>query len=220
MEKKEDKNLKAAITGKRLGLMIGVFVICFALATRMIPTPVLLQDDGKHWQVIWEGSLAEAVEADPGSGAGGFLEIFFINHTATPNITYTQNTSTTLEAWCVANMPGKTPYASIDNFNLEVDHSTSFDIVVRVRFNKTHAWNGTAFSQNDTRCEMQVNSSNWADGEDITNATDGYIVPSYNDSGQGYIWINFVWNADDAGGYQLAKNGVMTVARIYISANF
>lgn len=224
MKRKEDKRIKAVVSGHKWGIIIGTFLICFALATRMIPTPIVIQDDGKHWQIIWEGTLAEAAEVNPTGDADGFLEIFFINVSTSPGADYSRNnTANEFETWCTANMPGKTPYASIDNFNLEVDHSTSFNILVRCRFNKTHAWNGTAFIANDTRCEMQVNSSNWADGEDITNATDGVVVPSRNDSGDEHIWINFYWDdgdGGDGGGFQLAKNGVMTVARIYISANF
>jgi len=220
MERKEDKGIKAAITGKRLGLMIGIFLVTFALATRMIPTPVITQDDGKTWQIIWEGTIVMAAEADLGSTASGVLGIYFINYTGSPGADYSRNnTGDEFETWCTLNMPGKTPFANADNFRLEVDHSTSFNILVRARLNKTHTWNGTAFIANDTRCEINVNSSNWAVGSDITNATDGIVVESYNNTGAEHIWINYYWEAAGAG-YQVAKNGVVTIARIYLSANF
>ena len=62
--------------GVRWGVVFGVFVVCFLLGTKMIPSPVLKQDDDRVWHVVWEGSLAEATEANPGAGASGFLEVF------------------------------------------------------------------------------------------------------------------------------------------------
>lgn len=223
MEIKEDKRSKAVYKGVSRGTIIAVFLVAFVMVMTMsypMIVEVETEDDGKEWQIIWEGNLAMAAEASVAAGESGFLGIYFINYTASPGVDYSRNnTGDEFETWCTTNMPGKTPYANADNFRLEIDHSTSFNILVRVRFNKTHAWNGTAFIANDTRVEMQVNSSNWAVGSDITNATDGIVVPSRNDSGDEHIWINFYWEAAGAG-YQVAKNGVITIARIYISANF
>ena len=208
MEEKKKGYKKAGVS---LGTVAGVAIV----ATLLIltgPTPRIVNEDGV-WQVVWEGNLASAAENDPGAGASGFLQIFFINHTAAPATAYDENTSATLETWCTANMPGKTPYASADEFNVEIDHSTTFDILVRVRFNQTHAHNGTAFVDSDTRVNITCSGD-----LSIADAT-GTNVVSHNTSGGTFIWINVYWNNGGAG-YSINKDETFDVDEISIEAKF
>lgn len=61
-----EKRKKAVI----YGLCFGTAIILTSLA---LYPGIQVTDEGE-WQVIWSGNLA-AAEADPGSGASGFLEI-------------------------------------------------------------------------------------------------------------------------------------------------
>lgn len=200
--------------GIRLGVVVGVFVVVmFALYS--IPKPTMKYEPS--WHVVWEGTLAEASEANPGSGASGFLEIFWINHTATPATAYLQNTSATLEAWCVANMPGKTPYASADNFNVQIASNKLFDIVVRCRWNKTNAFD-YSLSQ-FVGSDVRVNISASGGGITINGATSGVNVESLNNSAKDYLWTNTYWN-NGGSGYYIQKGTTCTVTYISIQARY
>jgi hypothetical protein len=210
---KEERKIKVK-AGIRPGLVIGLIVVSLFVMYSMPHPYIEPGNEEGTWQIIWKGSLAEAAENDPGAGASGFLEIFFINHTATPNTAYTQNTSTTLESWCVANMPGKTPYASADSFNVELDHTTTFDILVKVRYNKTEGpWNSTIWNNASWRVNITLTGS-----ITITDAT-GTNVELVNDSAKAFYWGNVYWNNAGAG-YALPADGTATVTEISIEAKY
>ena len=141
----------------------------------------------RGWQMIddwkWLG------EGDPGAGASGILEVFFINHSAT-NAYTNFNTSTTLEGWCTAAGLG---YAEADDFNLEISYNVVFDIVVKVRVNKTHCWNGTAFI--DAYVRMNITSTDL--GISADSAMEKAVL--YNNTGQDYIWLMFYYDFSDSG---------------------
>lgn len=209
---KRKSNFKKA--GHRLGLIVGIFVVCFILIMN-----VQIKEE-PTWHIIWEGNLAEAAENNPGAGATGWLEIFFINHTAAPATAYDENTSATLESWCVANMAGKTPYGTADEFNVELDSLTSFDILVRARWNATHAKNATIYDGARCRIKMNFTCTNWADGEDKAALTEGTLVVSGNNSVYGFIYCNVYWNADDNNGFQLNDDATLTIHKISIEAKY
>lgn len=206
--------------GSRLGFIVFVGIVTFILYTSVISNVKVREKDGT-WQVVWEGSLAEAVEADPGAGASGFLEIFFLNHTATPTTAYDDNVSSHFETWCNASLDvdgagaGYYAYANADEFNLQLKHSVLMDVVVRVRYNKTHAWNGTAFVGAD--CRVNITAS--GGGITILASASGTNVISYNNSGGTYIYINVVFNNGGAG-YTLAKGGTCTISQVSIQAKY
>lgn len=214
--KKEEKNIMNA--GTRLGLLFGVILVTMIIIGINISDVAIVTEE-QRWQEVYIWNPVGS-EGNPGAGASGFLEIFFINHTASPTVAYLENTSSTLESWCTSNMAGKTPYANADNFNVELASEVSFDIVVRVRFNKTHAWETNKFIGSDTDCQITTSCTGWADGENDANTSATHRVESRNNTGEDYIWINFVWNADDNNGYQLADDGVLTISEIYIEAKF
>lgn len=202
------------------GLVVGL-VITMLIGYFTLPHPVIKEEKEKTWHVVWEGTLAEATEADPGAGASGFLEIFFVNHSNTGTTTYLTNVSSDMEDWCNASLDvdgtgtGYYAYAIADNFNLQLKHSTALDIVIRVRFNKTHAWNGTDFVDADTRVNITASGG----GITILGTTSGTRAVTRNDTSDDYIWINNYWNNSNAG-YQLQKGGTCSITSISIQAKY
>ena len=208
------KTKYGTIKGIRIGMVLFLVTVIFVLG--MFPHPVIEQiDDGRSWHVIWEGSLSDlvqAAEADPGAGASGILSVYFTNNTATPDTAYNENDSATLEAWCAAAGLG---YANADDANVEIDHSTDLDIVVRVRGNKTHCWNGTAFI--DAYLRVRVSSA------DLNLAADTVStgVPSYNDSGMTYLWVNFYIDEDQgAANLNIARDETAEITSIKYEAYY
>jgi len=192
--------------GMRAGLVIALVTgMMFAYLT--IPHPHLEQDDGKSWHVVWESNLADAAEANPGVGAGGILEIYYINHT---DAVTTQNTTTTIEGWCNAAGLG---YASADNFNTELAHSVAFDVCVRVRGNATQCKRGTVWHGGDLKVEWTCAGL----GVGADTAMEGVIT--YNNTGASYLWMNFEDDNSNAG-YTLAKDQTIAISSIKFSAYY
>ena len=218
----KDKETFFRKAGVSWATVVGVMVIVFMFVTQMIPIPVLVQEDDKTWHVIWEGSLAEATEAALGEGASGFLEIFFVNHTATPATAYDTNVSSQIEGWCNTSLDadgaaGTTnhAYAIADAFRLQVKHSTLMDVVVRVRFNRTHAWNGTMFHPAD--CRVNITAS--GGGITILGTVSGTNVVTGNSTGYGALYLNVYWD-NAAAGYQLSKGQECSISSISIQAKY
>lgn len=197
-----------------LGTIIGVATVSFLLYTSVFMN-VQVKDE-PSWHIVWEGSLAEAAEGNPGAGASGFLEIFFTNHSSSGTTAYDTNTSSTFETWADAALAagGGNAWASGDAFNLQLKHSTTFDVVVRCRFNRTVAHNGTMFRDADCR----VNLTAAGGGINIAGTT-GTNCVSQNVTTNDYIWINVYWNNTNAG-YTLGKGQTCTITEISIQAKY
>ena len=210
---KEENKIKAK-AGIRPGLVIGLIVLSL-FVMYSIPHPYIEPgNDEGTWHIVWKGSLAEAAENDPGAGASGFLEIFFPNHTATPQTAYDENTSATIETWCVTNMPGKTPYASADNFNVKIAHSITFDILVKVRYNKTEGpWNSTAWDNASWRVNITLA------GHIVISDVTGTGVELTNDSTDDFYWGSTYWT-NSGSGYTLPADGTATITEISIEAKY
>ena len=196
-----------------IGIMMG-----FVLQSAVRPTV----EEEQSWSAVYIWTPLGA-EGDPGAGASGFLEIFFVNHSTGPNTSYAENISANIEANCTANMAAHTPYASADDFDIELESGVSFDIVVRVRFNKAHAYETDHFQGSDCDVQITFTCTGWDDGNDESNTscrTVGAMVESNNVSTSPYIWFNCVWNADDDGGYQLSADATLTITEIYIEARY
>lgn len=207
MEK--DKKLRYKKAGISWGAVASIVIVTLVIIATA-PKPELKVNDDGEYHVIWSGNLVSAAENNPGSGASGFLEFFIINHSAAPASAYDENDSATLEGWCTAANLG---YASADSFNIEAAHSTTFDIVVRVRFNKTHCWDGAQFI--GTRTRVNITCS----GDLVISDVTGTNVESYNNSGQDYIWINVYWNNGGAG-YSINADETFDVTEISIEAKY
>jgi hypothetical protein len=193
--------------GIRVGLILAL-VIGMTFAYITLPSPQLIQDPNtKSWHVIWESNLASAAEANPGAGAGGILEIYFVNHTDTVT---TQNTTATIEGWCTAAGLG---YASADNFNTELAHSVAFDVCVRVRGNETMCDRGGNWFPADLKVE-------WTSA-DLSVGADTAMVGAItlNNTALPYLYMNFEDDNGDAG-FTLSKDGTAQITSIKFSAYF
>ena len=205
--------------GVHWGILFGVMIVTLMLSTQMIPTPQLKTEP--TWHILWEGSLAEATEADPGAGASGFLEIYFVNHSAIPWDAYDSNTSSTYEGWCNTSLDAdgsagtiNHAYSAADNFNLTVKWNVAMDIVIRARWNKTHAWDGSKFINGSCR----INLTTTGGGIVIAGVT-GENIETNNETDHTYIWIDVYWDNSGAG-YTLSKNGVCMIQTISIQAKY
>lgn len=198
----------------RLGI-VAALVIGIMFSYVVLPRPVFEQDD-QGWHILWEGNLAEAAEGDPGGGYGGFLAIYFHPHNADPGATYDDNDSSTMEANCTAAYG----FSNAEGFNLEIDRTVTFDIVIRCRFNETQAKEGTYWNYNDT--QIAINST--GGGIDLSGVygKEQLQIVTMNpggDTGQTSIFINFVWNNNNTG-YTISDGGTCTFTNIKIEARY
>ena len=201
---KQNKSSSSKKAGVRWGTLFAVVAVGLMLGTQMIPHPILKNQPS--WHLVWEGNLAQATEASLYGLTSGFLEIYFVNHTVTPTTAYNHNTSSDFETWADANLEpagvATHAYANADNFCLQLKYGVAFDIVIRVRYNKTNAWDGAKFIDGNTR--VNITCSGFAAMADIV----GTNVVSYNNTGGTWIYINVFWQDADGGtgtGFNLLK---------------
>jgi hypothetical protein len=137
----------------------------------------------KGWQ-----NIASAAPADPGSGAGGFMEVFIYPHQATPGTAYASNLSEGA-AYSYQNLLNSA-------MNGSVPYTQKFDIVYQVRYNATQAYNttGLVWEVNWTKC--LITCANLGIGADT--AMTGVTI--FSDAT--YLQMNFYINNGGAG-YQL-----------------
>ena len=191
----------------RLGIVIGVMFCLIWMGAGPYPH---LVNDGPSWHIVWEGSFGQAAEADLGSGVGGILEIFFANHSAAPATCYDENDSSVIEGWCDTAGLG---YANADDFNVELAHSTTFDVVIRVRGNKTQCWRSDKFYDTDLR--VRWTSADLSVGGD----TEMTGVVSQNDSGIDFLYMNF-YDDNSGSGYSLSKDASADITSIKFEAYY
>lgn len=192
----------------RLGIIAALVIgIMFSYVT--LPRPILEQDENERWRIVWEGNLAEAAEGTP--NGGGYLEIFFHPHNADPGATYLNNDSSLLEANCTTGYG----YSNAEGFNLEIDRTKTFDIVVRVRYNETQAKEGGYWNYNDT----QVCLNTTGGGIEIS-GIQGTQLNTRNEPHAGaYIWQNYYWD-NSGSGYSISDGGTCTITNIKIEARY
>jgi len=201
------------------GIVIGIVAFIFIVSNMM---PVIVNEPEIETELVWQKiAIWPAVgEASPGAGVSGFLEIYVINHTTVgANSIFAENTSATLEGWCVTNMPGHTPYASTDSFSVDIASEQQFDILVRGQFNRTHCWDGTKFRDDRVRINITFTCTEWIDGENAADEN-GSIVVVGNNTNWDCLYVNAFWNAADHEGYQIADDATLTISEISLEAKF
>ena len=219
---------KSKASAIRSGLIVAIIISMLTWALIVPYTPTIeLNDDGTpsmSWHTIWKGDMTALAEYALGAGTSGILEVFFANNTAFPNNTYSINNSATIEGWCTT---WKLGYTSADDFYTELAHTVSFDIVVRVRANKTVCANATddygVF--NGARLRVNITSASLSLGT----LTPLIRVETYNDTTpliDPYMYCNFWINwtggtyTPVATGFQIAPDSTNTITEIRFEAYY
>lgn len=159
----------------------------------------------KDWEVIWEGSLAEAAEYNPGAGVSGFLGFYLVNLSGSPSDAYDENDSSIFEGWAdtaMAASAGYHAYANADSFHMRVKYGVVHSLMVRCRFNETDVGDGVKFIDAWCRVNITVTSNG---GYTISGAISGDRYVSNNETDHTFLWCNFVWDNTGAG-YTMTKN--------------
>ena len=205
------KEEKQKIIRKKAGIIIGLILLVTVTFSSAVIREQVNPETGIGNLVLDMNSVS--AEYSPGAGVieSGWLEIYIYPHDADPGTTYAENTSATLETASLI-------YADTDAFSESLVSETSLDIVVRGRWNKTHAYNFDQFE--DTRCRIKitVTCDDWAVGANI-NDIEGTLVVSQNISTNDFIWCNVYWNNADAG-YQIKDDATLTISEISIEGEF
>lgn len=203
MQIREEKIRKAGI---RSGVVATLMILIFVLSITM-PQPVIINEP--EWHIIWKGNAASAAEANPGTGASGWLATFQLNYSVAEVPALTSNaTNGSYDGW--SNVSG---YQNVDNKNKDLASESGNYFVARARFNKTHAWKSTIFD--DSRCSIRLTTSGF--NTDVADV-EGTKVVSMNNTGYDYIYINFYWN-ETTQGYWIADDGAVSW-NITISAKY
>lgn len=213
--------------GGKLAIISFVFIVASLLVlTQALPLPRLVTDEETGFSHIgWGDNVVSATEATPTAGASSILEIFFVNHSASPATAYDTNTSSEFETWANASLDpdaaGTTYYAyTIDVLDvtfttLTVKWGVDTDMVIRYRGNVTNAKNATIFDATDCRIKVNASGGGMAD---LTNGGSGTVfsqVISQNSSSNSFIWINAYYNIGT-----LAKGGTYTIDNIKLEFNY
>ena len=208
MKKERQKRIKA-------GIIIGFVLIATVVFGSVVVREQTNPETGIATMKI---SMGNAVaEYSPGAGDvdSGWLEIYIINHTAAPETAFNENTSATLESWCTA---AGLAYADADEFSETITSETSFDIVIRGRWNVTHAYNFDQFEDSRCRIKLTADCDDWAVGAAISDI-EGTLVVTTNISTDDFIWCNVYW--DNSGtGYQIKDGATLTITEISIEAEY
>ena len=197
-------------------IIIGVaFVVTFAnIDEKSIAEPV----EEEVFQQVYRWTPLGA-EGDPGADASGWLGIYFINISTGDSGGYGyNNTADLFETWAQANMPGLSTFGNADEFEFETESEKTFVILSRHIFNRTHAWEGSNFNEDDCDVQITMTCTDWVVGANINNVS-GTAYVSRNETDDNYIYINFVWD-NSGSGYQIADDATWAIPEIYQEARF
>jgi len=126
-----------------------------------------------------------ASDGNPGAGASGMLEIFIYPHDADPDTTYATNLSSA------------SAYASRNTWNGtltgNVPYDTEFDIVIKARYNVSHAYNTTSSAWDMAYVKALITSADLGIGAD----TEMSKVQTANNTD--FMWVQFYMNNGGAG---------------------
>lgn len=161
-----------------IGLILGCFFIAILLLNMNLSDTVEYNIYTKGFKPI---QLDAVGDADPGSGASGMLMFFVYPHAADPGLTYATNITS---GWYANSSVNNTHAGS------NVPYSTAFDLCWKVRFNVTHAWNGTAFDSTYTRGYLNCTG---------LSVTSQIMTKTQIATGGDYVYYTF-WIQDTNGG--------------------
>ena len=197
--------------------MKAVVVSCVVLGVLfgyVVYDTLMEEEHVKSWHTVMKWVPGEPLaEADPGAGNSGILEVFFINHSADKYYTQ-ENTSATLEGHCTANGLG---YATADDSQIDIAHTTSFDILVKVCGNATHCKHGATWFDSDLNVTITWSDGSLSDAQPDGNTT--YPQADMNTSGFTLLYEIFYWD-NSGSGFTISKGQTSEIASIEFAAYF
>lgn len=188
---KENTKRGGILTFLVIGIVIGLVILS---NTNLMQTQIK-----KEWQTIATGA-----DDDPGAGAPGILNIFVYPHSADPATDYATNLS---EGSAYA-------YGHIDSaLTGNVPYDTEFDIVVKVRYNTTHAYNstGSAWVMDWVRANITC--------ADLSIGALTAMSKVQTGSNATYLWVQYYMNNADAG-YTISHGETVNVTYFGMAAYF
>jgi len=139
-------------------------------------------------------------DASPGAGDSGVINVYIYPHSADPGTDYATNLT---EGAAYAHFDG-TP--SLDEaLDGNVPYDTEFDIVVRCRYNNTHAYNSTTPGWDMTYVKALMTCADLSIGAD-TEMSEVQVATA----GTTYMWVQFYVN-NAAAGYTIAHGETVNV---------
>jgi len=185
----------------RYSLLTGITIAIIAgiLFFASSPPPQIQQIHMRQWHMI------AVAEGNLGAGATGFMYAMIYPHQADPNTAYSTNLSNSsayeYSDTLNAEMIGETPY------------DTAFDIVIKVRVNKTHAWNSTGNKWMLEWIYMHITCTDLGIPAD-TNMTEIEIANNSE-----YIWVHYYMN-NAGNGYTITHNEKFNISSIKFYAYY
>jgi hypothetical protein len=188
---------KQLIFGSTMTTLVIVGIVVGMLVSQSLLAPIM---PDRFWRPV------QAADGNPGAGASGLLEIFIYPHQANPAATYAANLSSA-SAYAARNtwngtLTGDVPYAP-----------TTFDIVIKVRFNATHAYNASAPGWDMTYVKALITCAALSIGAD-TEMEEVEIAHA-----DAYIWVNF-WMDNSNNGYTVSHGATTNVTSVKLQAYF
>lgn len=184
---------KKTVLGLALTTMIA---LGFVTANVFIMT---IDPDLRMWQTV-------RADGNPGAGASGMVKIAIYPHQADPAATYATNIS---EGTAYAH--GNTWNGSLTG---EVPYDTEFDIVVKARFNTTHAYNTTTSNWDIDYVKALITCAGLSIGADTE-----MTAVEVSENTTTYMWVQFYMN--NAGSGYTVSHGVTTnVTSVKLQAYF
>jgi hypothetical protein len=174
-----------------IGIVVGLMVSQSLLA------PVM---PDRFWRSV------RAADGDPGAGESGMLEIFIYPHQTDPNTTYQSNLTAAAayanrSTWN-GSCTGDVPYAP-----------TKFDIVIKVRYNTTHAYNSSASAWDGTFVRANITCSDLG----IAENTSMHKIHILNASD--YMYVNYYVN-NTVAGFNISHGQTINVTYVKIEAYY
>ena len=216
-DRKNASGLPAAVSLLAIGLVVGMLIIT---NSSPVPEEFVEQIEQREWQTI---NLPMLGENDPGGIASGVMGVYIYAHSGKPGVaagggagdtagTFTHNLSVdeTGNASCFAYCDANNTHAGS-----QVPYGSGFDIVVKVRWNKTHAYEDT----NDTwmiRYTSATITCAELDAGLADNAT-MFKVNITGCTGDEFIWVNYYVNNTNEG-YNLTRGQNISHCRFWFDA--
>lgn len=138
----------------------------------------------------------------PVGAAGGVTQMYVVAHEASPYTAFASNVTTNMSYVSVINTTGTG----------NVPYNTPFDIVVRVQFTYTHAYNvsntswAKAWVNASFEC-AELSLSGWIEACEA-------VIGNSGDSSDDVLWVNFWLQDADGGagsGFQISHGQTITV---------